>query len=109
MSRPANPFLPLFNLLGVLGAAFSYPALQWVTHCPGMNGYLVQAAAEMVGIAAGESLGQGSERPRLCAQIKAWSADKTQLSFLAAAEAPQGRKRKPECVILLLQKGLGNT
>lgn len=94
MSTPANPFLPLFNLLGVLGAAFSYPALQWVTHCPGMNGYLVQAAAEMVGIAVGESLGQGSERPRLCAQIKAWSADKTQLSFLRSCWSPEGKKEE---------------
>lgn len=67
--------------------------LEWVTHCPGMNGYLVQAA-EMVRIAAGESLGQGSERPRLCAQINAWSADKTQLSFLCSCWSPAGVKEE---------------
>lgn len=59
-----------------------------------MNGYLVQAAAEMVGMAVGESLGQGSERLRLCAQIKAWTADKTQLSFLCSCSSPAGVKEE---------------
>lgn len=98
MSRPANAFLPLFNLLGVLGAAFSYPALQRVTQCPGMNGYLVQAAAEMAGSLRGRAWGGGVKGRDCVLRLKPGLQIKPSCPSFAAAEAQQGWKRKPECL-----------
>lgn len=59
------------------------------------------------GLLRGESLGQGSERPRLCAQINAWSADKTQLSFLCSCWSPAGVKEEAWVCHFTPEEGAG--
>jgi len=53
-----------------------------------MNGYLVQEHAETFGV------GLVRESLRLCAQIKAWPADKTQLAILRSCCIPEGVKEE---------------